>query len=52
MAAQDAGRVKHFQDSFLPLYEQTLFFRVYETFFVPACSTARYRPLRWSYGPS
>ncbi len=35
--------MRHFQDSFLPLYEQTLLFRVYETTFVPGLlNTAGY----------
>lgn len=35
--------LKHFQDSYLPLYEQTTHFRAYETFFVPdLLATASY----------
>jgi transcriptional regulator with XRE-family HTH domain len=35
--------MKHFQDSFRPLYEQTLLFRVYETTFIPGLlNTAGY----------
>jgi transcriptional regulator with XRE-family HTH domain len=35
--------MKHFQDSFRPLYEQTVLFRVYETTFVPSLlNTAEY----------